>query len=240
MYIARSHMLETLWSSLADCRGCRRGALFGAALGWALAGLTILAGDRQQLALAAVLAAMGLTALWGLHRLAVSIKGVPKPLVNGRVAPVAPVEEPLRESVEEAPATFDASESVAETTRFDLTDLEWAVIKPLLPTNPRGVAQTDERRVLNGIMWRLRAGAAWASIPERYGPYTICASRFNRWRKAGIWDKILAAVTRVYDGEVEMIDSSSLKPRQPNLNYTTKAADPVAWLPRAVARQGLF
>jgi putative transposase len=233
-------MLETLWSSLADCRGCRRGALFGAVLGWALAGLTILAGDRQQLALAAVLAAMGLTALWGLHRLAVSIKGVPTPFASGRASSVALVEEPLAERPETTAAAFDASEPVAETTRFDLTDLEWSVIEPLLPANPRGGARTDERRVLNGILWRLRSGAAWASIPDRYGPYTICASRFNRWRKAGIWDKILAAVTRVYDGEVQMIDSSSVKAHRPSLNYTTKAADPVAWLPRAVARQGLF
>jgi transposase len=48
--------------------------------------------------------------------------------------------------------------------RFDLTDFEWAVIQPLLPNKPRGVARVDDRRVLNGIFWRLRTGAPWANI----------------------------------------------------------------------------
>lgn len=46
--------------------------------------------------------------------------------------------------------------------RFDLTDFEWAVIQPLLPTKSRGVKHVDDRRVLNGIFWRLRTGAPWA------------------------------------------------------------------------------
>ena len=77
--------------------------------------------------------------------------------------------------------------------RFDLTDFEWSVIEPLLPNKPRGVPRVDDRRVLNGIFWRLRTGAPWADIPARYGPYTTCVNRFNRWRKAGIWDRLLQA-----------------------------------------------
>jgi transposase len=48
-----------------------------------------------------------------------------------------------------------------------------------------GIARVDDRRVLNGIFWRLRTGAPWADIPERYGPHTTCVNRFNRWRRAG-------------------------------------------------------
>ena len=44
--------------------------------------------------------------------------------------------------------------------RFDLTDFEWSVIQPLLPNKPRGVPRVDDRRVLNGIFWRLRTGRA--------------------------------------------------------------------------------
>lgn len=36
-------------------------------------------------------------------------------------------------------------------TRYDLTDLEWHAIEPLLPNKPRGVPRVDDRRVLNGI-----------------------------------------------------------------------------------------
>ena len=74
--------------------------------------------------------------------------------------------------------------------RYDLTDFEWSVIEPLLPNKPRGVPRVDDRRVLNGIMWVLRSGAPWRDLPERYGPYTTCYNRFNRWRKNGVWDRL--------------------------------------------------
>ena len=90
--------------------------------------------------------------------------------------------------------------------RYDLTDFEWSVIQPLLPNKPRGVPRADERRVLNGIFWVLRSGAPWRDLPERYGPYTTCYNRFNRWRKVGVWDRLMDAVTKAYDGEVQMID----------------------------------
>ena len=89
--------------------------------------------------------------------------------------------------------------------RFDLTDFEWSVIQPLLPQKSRGVPRVDDRRVLNGIFWRLRTGAPWADIPTRYGPHTTCVNRFNRWRKAGIWAMLLEAVSEAY--EVPLHDS---------------------------------
>ena len=43
--------------------------------------------------------------------------------------------------------------------RYELTDFEWAAIKPFLPNKPRGVPRVNDRRVLNGIFWVLRSGA---------------------------------------------------------------------------------
>lgn len=117
--------------------------------------------------------------------------------------------------------------------RFDLTDFEWSVIEPLLPTKVRGVARVDDRRVLNGIFWRLRTGAPWADIPARYGPHTTCVNRFNRWRKAGHWARILEAVSAAYEGDIQMIDSSSIRVHQHAANAQKKMADPVAWVARA-------
>ena len=118
--------------------------------------------------------------------------------------------------------------------RFDLTDFEWSVIQPLLPNKSRGVPRVDDRRVLNGIFWRLRTGAPWADIPSRYGPHTTCVNRFNRWRKAGVWDYLLEAVSKAYDGNIQMIDSSSIRVHQHAANGKKNKPDPVAWVARAV------
>ncbi len=42
--------------------------------------------------------------------------------------------------------------------RFELTDHEWSVIAPQLPTNTRSIARVDDRKVINGILWGLRTG----------------------------------------------------------------------------------
>jgi transposase len=118
--------------------------------------------------------------------------------------------------------------------RFDLTDFEWSVIEPLLPTKVRGVKRVDDRRVLNSIFWRLWTGAAWADIPWRYGPHTTCVNRFSRWRPAGHWQRMLEAVSAAYEGNVQMIDSSSIRVHQ-HAADGSKKGDPVASAVRAAA-----
>ena len=102
--------------------------------------------------------------------------------------------------------------------RYELSDFEWSIIAPLLPNKPRGVARADDRRVLNGIYWRLRTGSPWADIPERYGPSTTCYNRFVRWRKLGVWDRIFDAVSAAYQGDLQMIDSTSIRVHQHGAN----------------------
>ena len=46
--------------------------------------------------------------------------------------------------------------------RYELSDCEWGVIKPMLPNKPRGIPRVDDRRVLNGIFWVLWSGGAVA------------------------------------------------------------------------------
>ncbi|GAB4480244.1 MAG: hypothetical protein OHK0018_11690 [Erythrobacter tepidarius] len=78
--------------------------------------------------------------------------------------------------------------------RYELTDGGWSIIAPLLPNKPRGVPRVDDRRLPNSILWRFRTGSPWAEISGRFGPSTTCYNRFVRWRKAGVWDRLLAAV----------------------------------------------
>jgi transposase len=65
---------------------------------------------------------------------------------------------------------------------------------------------------------RLHTGSPWAEIPERYGPSTTCYNRFVRWAKIGVWDRIFEAISRAYDGDLQMIDSSSIRVHQHGAN----------------------
>ena len=96
-------------------------------------------------------------------------------------------------------------------SRYEMTEFEWRVIEPLLPNKPRGVPRVDDRRVLNGIFWVLRSGSPWRDLPGRYGPPTTCYNRFRRWTKAGVWDRIMDAITDSYGGDVRMIEGTSVR-----------------------------
>lgn len=113
--------------------------------------------------------------------------------------------------------------------RYELTDIEWEIIAPLLPNKPRGVPRVDDRRVINGILWRFRTGSPWADIPERYGPSTTCYNRFVRWRKAGVWDRILADISKAFDGDIIMIDSSCVRVHQHGATAKRGALMTAAW-----------
>ena len=119
--------------------------------------------------------------------------------------------------------------------RYELTDHEWSILLPLLPNKPRGVPRVDDRRVLNGILWRFRTGSPWAEIPERYGPSTTCYNRFVRWRKAGVWDRLLEAVSKAYDGDIVMIDSTCVRVHQHAATGKRGMETMAAWDVRAEA-----
>lgn len=103
--------------------------------------------------------------------------------------------------------------------RHELSDEEWDRLAPLLPPQrpPTGRPARDHRTVLNGIIWILRTGAPWRDLPDRYGNWQTVYSRFRRWRQAGIWDRILAALQReaafddTLDGSLAMIDGTNVR-----------------------------
>ena len=89
--------------------------------------------------------------------------------------------------------------------RTDLTEAQWRALAPHLPPNPkRGQAWSDHRRVINGILWRLRTGAGWRDIPERYGPHQTCSDRFTRWGRDGTWLRILQALQAEADARGDL------------------------------------
>ena len=94
--------------------------------------------------------------------------------------------------------------------RGELADGAWARIAPLMPENGRrGGRWRGHRQVVNGILWKLRTGAPWRDLPERYGPWQTCYDRFVRWRRDGTWDRLLVDAQTKSDavGKVEWLIS---------------------------------
>ncbi len=96
--------------------------------------------------------------------------------------------------------------------QFWLNDEQWAVIEPLLPQVHTGPERADDRRIISGILHRLREGCTWRAMPEVYGPHTTVFNRFNCWSKRGLWQGIFATLAGC-DGPpaVTMIDSSAVQ-----------------------------
>lgn len=53
---------------------------------------------------------------------------------------------------------------------FWLSDAQWAVIEPHIPKVYTGERRVDDRRVISGIVHRLREGCRWRALPDVYGP----------------------------------------------------------------------
>ena len=103
----------------------------------------------------------------------------PKTSAFGRKAP----DSSLREATETSgQAMIQASKLELPIMRYELTNDEWAAIKPRLPNKPRGIPRVNDRRVLNGICWVLRSGAPWRDLPHEFGPYPSSSCAFCRVR----------------------------------------------------------
>lgn len=106
--------------------------------------------------------------------------------------------------------------------RGDLTNEQWEVLATILPPQkPKtGRPGMDHRQMMNGILWVLRTGAPWRDVPKRYGKWTTIYSRFQRWRKQGVWNRILAELQTIksrekqIDWEIHLIDGSVVRAHQ--------------------------
>jgi len=74
-----------------------------------------------------------------------------------------------------------------------LTDEQWSRIEPLMPSSDgqRGRPFRDHRQVIEGIIYRLRAGVPWRDLPGGFGPWQTVWKRHRRFSTDGTWDQIL-------------------------------------------------
>ena len=74
----------------------------------------------------------------------------------------------------------------------DLTNEEWAVIKPLIPPAKRGGNKrtVDERELINGLRYILSTGCQWAAIPRDLPPRSTVNAYSCRWNHDRTLDRI--------------------------------------------------
>ena len=100
--------------------------------------------------------------------------------------------------------------------RYEQSDHGWDVINPMLPNKPRGIPRVDDRRVLNGTasFGSCAPAAPCRDLPEPFVPGSTCYNRFVRWRRAGVWDRIMDALAAGHDAAVQMIDTTVVRVHQ--------------------------
>ena len=100
--------------------------------------------------------------------------------------------------------------------RYELSDAQWARLAPLLPgkAGDPGRTAADNRLFVNGVLWVLRSGAHWHDLPERYGKWKSVHKRFTRWAKAGLWERVFAALIRDPRNEYLMLDTTLVRAHQ--------------------------
>ncbi|MEW2121224.1 transposase [Streptomyces sp. NPDC005474] len=111
--------------------------------------------------------------------------------------------------------------------------------RSLLPESLRGRKRLDDRRVLNGIVWKFRTGTAWRDVPDQYGPWQTLHTRFRRWALDGTFEQMRQAAQSQADtaGDIDWpvsVDSTVVRPHSmpPGLEKGGSAA-PVSDAPRA-------
>jgi transposase len=95
-----------------------------------------------------------------------------------------------------------------------LTEAEWCLLKRLLPAERGRKARPahDNRPIVNGILWRIRTGAPWRDLPEKYGKWMTVYQRFRRWSEAGVWEAVATILAQAMaDNSRHSIDSTTVR-----------------------------
>ncbi|MFE2144213.1 IS5 family transposase [Streptomyces sp. NPDC059456] len=104
--------------------------------------------------------------------------------------------------------------------RGDLTNAEWERLESFLPRGgARGGRWSDHRRVINGVLYRVRTGVQWRDLPERFGPWETVYKRHRRWSADGTWTMLLSRIQAAEDaaGRIDWdvsVDSTAVRARQ--------------------------
>lgn len=103
--------------------------------------------------------------------------------------------------------------------RHELTDQEWGSLAPLIPSAATGRPRVDDRRVINGMLYKIRTGVPWRDLPHRYGSWQTVYTRSRRYALSGVFTQALQQIQAQADaaGAIDwlvQIDSTIVRAHQ--------------------------
>jgi transposase len=93
---------------------------------------------------------------------------------------------------------------------------QWERIEHLLPgkASDRGVTAKDNRLFVEAVLWIARTGSPWRDLPPQLGSWHNVYTRFSRWGKSGVWQRIIEAVRTDADLQALLLDSTIVRAHQ--------------------------
>lgn len=93
---------------------------------------------------------------------------------------------------------------------------QWERIEHLLPgkASDRGVTAKDNRLFVEAVLWIARTGSPWRDLPPQLGNWHNVYTRFSRWGKSGVWQRVIETVRTDADLEALLLDSTIVRAHQ--------------------------
>lgn len=93
---------------------------------------------------------------------------------------------------------------------------QWERIEHLLPgkASDSGVTAKDNRLFVEAVLWIARTGSPWRDLPASMGNWHNVYTRFSRWGKTGVWQRVIEAVGTDADLQSLMLDSTIVRAHQ--------------------------
>jgi len=88
-------------------------------------------------------------------------------------------------------------------TIWEIPDDVWPLIQTILdehyPAKPKGHRRVELRRVLNGIIFRLRTGCQWNQLPACFVDDSTVHRHFQQWCQRGVLTHLWAVLVEACD-----------------------------------------
>ena len=122
--------------------------------------------------------------------------------------------------------------------RYALRDDQWERMKDWLPGREGHVGGTakDNRLFVEAVLYRYRAGIPWRDLPERFGDFRVVHTRFSRWSRRGVWERVFQVLAEDADNEYAMLDSTIVRAHQHSAGAKKKTM--AGMKPSGVAKGG--